>query len=101
MISSAPSSILSNARAAHALPAAVTATIKNDSSASLDLRLRTRSGAARGAQIESFQSTVQGLARQPEALCRTADVAACLAQAGLQHLAAEVLCFTRRRAVLR
>src|SRR5580704_9246691 len=100
MMSKPASSALLSASAAHALAAATTTTIANSSNASLALRLiAPRSGAARGAQIESFQAAVQRLPRQPEALRRAADVAARFAQAGLQDLAAEVLRFARRRAV--
>src|SRR5580692_9174545 len=100
MISTPPSSALPSACAAQALAAATTATIKNSNSASLDLRLTARSCAARGAQVETFHSAVQGLARQPKALCRTADIAARFSKAGLQHLTAEVFRFARRRSLL-
>src|SRR5258708_34256553 len=49
------------------------------------------SAATGGPQVESFHAPGERLARQPEALRRTADIAARLAQAGFDHLPARVL----------
>src|ERR1700730_8076898 len=84
--------------AAAALTAAVAATRAISNSASLAFRLTGRSGAARRAQVEPLQTSVQGLPREPKALRCSADVTSRLSQARLQHFLAEMLGLARRRA---
>src|SRR5258708_15747694 len=84
------SSALLSTCAIHALSAATTMTSASNSSVNLTRRLMVRPSAER-TQVESFHAAVQRLARQTEALRRPADVAARLAQAGLDHLPARVL----------
>src|ERR1700742_456247 len=86
--------------AAQALKPAVTATTANNNSASLVRRLtaKIRLSAAHGAQIETFQSAIQRLTRQAEALRCAADISSSFTQAGFQHLLAQVLAFTGRYA---